>query len=445
MSNEKTVYVVHCIDTEGPLYESLDATFQRLRELFDVDLETSHATLKKLQNQEMDLGGKEELIARVVDPKLLSYNDSWEKIETMLAEIMSEPFRKKLPDADGNGWVYSWHCLDHIDFQINPRRREMGYHNIHDRYVEFLDKYDSPMDAIEWHFHPMSTYKEAHRCATSYLNSPHLYEVLARRIIERKFFPAVYRAGFQTERPDSHWFLEQWIPFDATNMAIENPEEFDQHGDFKNGRSGDWRRAPNDWSIYHPHHDDYQKPGECRRYIARFLNISTRIASITQREVDRAFEKASGGEPVLMGVASHDWRHMGPEVDKVRELLSQAAKKYPDVKFKYARAKDAFNAVVNDHKEEPLELKVELYEDDMPRLRVEVVQGELFGPQPFLALRTKGGRFIHDNFDFGLDGKSWYYAFDHDTVPPEDMDCIGVASNNIHGNTFVTTLPFKLP
>lgn len=34
----KIVHVVHCIDTEGPLYESLPETFKRLKELFDIEL-----------------------------------------------------------------------------------------------------------------------------------------------------------------------------------------------------------------------------------------------------------------------------------------------------------------------------------------------------------------------------------------------------------------------
>ena len=33
------VYIVHCIDTEGPLYESREATFGRLKHMFGIDLE----------------------------------------------------------------------------------------------------------------------------------------------------------------------------------------------------------------------------------------------------------------------------------------------------------------------------------------------------------------------------------------------------------------------
>ena len=31
-----TVYVVHCIDTEGPLHESLTATYERIKNTFEI-------------------------------------------------------------------------------------------------------------------------------------------------------------------------------------------------------------------------------------------------------------------------------------------------------------------------------------------------------------------------------------------------------------------------
>ena len=35
MSDAATVHVVHCIDTEGPLHESVEATFERLKRIFE--------------------------------------------------------------------------------------------------------------------------------------------------------------------------------------------------------------------------------------------------------------------------------------------------------------------------------------------------------------------------------------------------------------------------
>ena len=73
---EKTLYVVHCIDTEGPLNETLEATFERLKHIFHLDLKPSKETLIKLQNGELDLGGKEESVKTTLNPHYLNYKNS---------------------------------------------------------------------------------------------------------------------------------------------------------------------------------------------------------------------------------------------------------------------------------------------------------------------------------------------------------------------------------
>ena len=256
----------------------------------------------------------------------------------------------------------------------------------------------------------MSTYNEAHRCATSYVNSPELYQILCRRIIERNWFPSVYRAGFQTERPDSNLFLEQWIPFDITNMSTEDTSDIDNNIDFKFGRSGDWRRAPKDWSIYHPSHDDYQSKGNCRRWIGRALNVMNRIGSINQKEMDKAFYQAKKNGPTLVGIASHDFRDIEKEVNFLRKMIKNSSKKFKDVKFKYSGAKEAFVELVKSKENinktaRPLRIKVKYNKKsktDIPNLVVKLEKGSVFGPQPFLAIKTKSGKFIHDNFDFSI-------------------------------------------
>lgn len=440
------VQIVHAIDTEGPLHESLAATFERLREVFGVDdILPSRENLEKLQRAEFDLGERTSLIQEALSSHRVSTLGSWDQIDRMLAEVTSEVYRMRQPDSNGRGWVFNWFCLDHVGFETNPRRRDMGYHNIHDRYVELLAVQPYARDTIEWHFHPMSTYREAHRCATHYFRSDEIYQILSRRVIEREFFPSCFRAGFQAERPDSHWFLEQFIPFDISNMATADTTDVDNSIDFRNGRSGNWRKAPHDWSVYHPSHDDYQQPGSCRRLIGRALNLRNRIGNMTQREMDSAFAKADTGETVLVGLCSHDWRDLRPELESVHEMLQVASARYSDVKVEYCQADEAFQAhVPADHRElPPLELKLRLIPargDDVPYLQVEVVSGKVFGPQPYLAIRTRSRRYLHDNFDFAMEEGRWYYAFHGDTLPLEDVDCIGVAANDFMGRTDVKLL-----
>ena len=47
---------------------------------------------------------------------------------------MSAGFRNRMRDSEDDGWVYNWFCCDHVDYEINPRRRDIGYHNIFDHY-----------------------------------------------------------------------------------------------------------------------------------------------------------------------------------------------------------------------------------------------------------------------------------------------------------------------
>lgn len=441
------VMVVHAIDTEGPLYESLDATFDRLQHLFRMqDLPRTQETLTLLKSKALPLSGLEDRVAQFLNNHSLDYKKSWGEVDVMLKRIMSPAFRNAFPDSYDNGWVYNWHCLDHVGFETNQRKRDLGYHRIFDHYQKLLAAQANCPDALHYHFHYISTYREAHRCATSFLNSsPEFLQVLCRRIIERQWFPRAARAGFQTERPDSHWFLEQWIPYDLSSMALNDNSELDLLTDFRNGRSGDWRRAPSDWSVYHPSHDDYQTPGNCRRWIGRALNVLSRVGSLTASEVEKAFQRADQGLPTLLGIAGHDWRDLGTEVDAVRELLRQVAHCYPRVRFKYCEEVEAFRCVTGapEHIPNPLELEVVVHsnpKDDVPHLDILTKRGHVFGPQPFLAIETMSGRFIHDNLDFSTEDGVWHYAFHSDTLPLSDVRRIGVAANDAYANTSLTIL-----
>ena len=75
------VYIVHAVDTEGPLYESTKATFERLNATFGIKLEPTHENLVKLRNKEIVLDGIEDEVYKFLDPALQNYIDTWDKIE----------------------------------------------------------------------------------------------------------------------------------------------------------------------------------------------------------------------------------------------------------------------------------------------------------------------------------------------------------------------------
>ena len=59
--------------------------------------------------------------------------------------------------------------------------------------------------------------------------------------------------------------------------------------------------------------------------------------------------------------------------------------------------------------------------------------GEVFGSQPFLAIKTKSGDFLHDNFDYVSSEETWFYTFDEQTIHLSDIAELKVASAGLHG------------
>ena len=271
--------------------------------------------------------------------------------------------------------------------------------------------------------------------ATSYVNSYDvLTQLLCSRILEDQWFPVVNRPGFHSERPDSHAFLEQWIPFDYANQACDEPQD---QPDVLAGRFGDWTRAPKSWRGYHPSHDDYQAEGTCRRMIFRCLNVGTRLRSLTQDHVREAFSEARISGTAILSFADHDYRDMRPNVNLVRTMLRNVKSEFPDVSIKYAGAEKAAVSLMGYGNKPGPKLGTNLVGN---RLFVEVLEGEIFGPQPFLSIKTKEGKYFHDNFDVIEPQKKWTYVFDEQTVQITNVSKVGVGSAGKHGKYSVVTI-----
>lgn len=428
------VYIVHCIDTEGPLYETLDATFHRLKQIFGINIEASEGNLKKLQNEEMDLGGIEKEVAKVLDNSLLYTYKNFSEIEEMLKKLNSTEFREKLVDSNKKGWICSWFCMDHVGFLgENPRMRISGYHSIYDWYSQKVkDKYG---DLIQWHYHPLPVNGDYNACGLNYVSMNNVFEVLSRKIIDRKFFPAVYRPGFHTERPDSHWLLEQWIPFDYANQAIVEKTQTNQR-DVQVGRFGNWMGATTSWEPYHPAYEDYRKEGTCKRVIARCLNMNTRMRNITERDFEQAFSEAEKGKKQLLSFTDHDFRDICYDVDLMRNMISKVSQKYPDVQFEFCNALMGMRKYFG-FEMESCNLNVKLKFGDKT-LRIES-NNNIFGVQPFFCLKLLGNKYIWSNLDFVGDYR-WSFTFDRDSVELYFVEKIGIAANSTSGVTDIIVI-----
>lgn len=440
------LFIVYCIDTEGPMYEPLEETFKRLKSIFNLNLEPTKKNLIALQNKNIDLNGIENEVAKVVNPHLLAYNDTWDKIDTMLDIIMNPKFRNKFSDSKGRGLIYNWHCMDHAGFSTNERRRDIGFGNIFKHFKEKINEYDN-LDKIHWHFHPLSFNKEAHINATSYDNSYEtLHQIIIRRIIDNNWFPTANRAGFNTIRQDSSFFLEQWIPFDFSNASEYEDSSLSQQ-DLAAGRYGDWRRSPKEWKPYNPSYEDYQSKGSMNRYSTKCLNIGTRMGLITDSEIEKAFQLSEDEGKAILSFTNHDFRNMEIDIEDIYSRIFTIAEKYKSVELHNCDSVEAMQKYLyttSEIEDNKLILDYELKTSNgLSKLIITAVNGNVFGTQPYLAIKTQCGRYFHDNFDELEYGKTWSYVFDRYTMDIKIVESLKVAANDKYGNTEIIDVSLK--
>ena len=121
-----TVYIVHAIDTEGPLYESFASHFERIKEAFGIDIEPTKENLEKLKNKKFDLSGNEENASQMMSKIRINTNQTWDQIDDMLDIITAKKYRHKTKDSFGNGWIYNWFCMDHVGITGTIQKKRYG-------------------------------------------------------------------------------------------------------------------------------------------------------------------------------------------------------------------------------------------------------------------------------------------------------------------------------
>ena len=76
-----TVYVVHCVDAEGPLYETPVVPFEQIKNIFGIEIEPIRDNLVKLQKGLLALNGQEEAVKDLVDIHRITTRGTWEEVD----------------------------------------------------------------------------------------------------------------------------------------------------------------------------------------------------------------------------------------------------------------------------------------------------------------------------------------------------------------------------
>jgi len=129
-------------------------------------------------------------------------------------------------------------------------------------------------------------------------------------------------------------------------------------------------------------------------------------------------------------------------------LIYKVSKDYPEVKIINSKVDKSFLNCIpnkNNNSNDKIDLNIKAYKQGSTRLKLEIntISGKVFGPQPFLAIETSSGRFLHDNLDLGANFSQWTYTFDDESIRVEDLKRIGIAANDANGNTFVKVLNYE--
>lgn len=419
-TDNKNLYIVHAVDTEGPLRQSDKATLLRINELFGTSFDTNAhprqlaEIIAKVLAKAIDLSGREEEVSHFVSTTQFLF--SKKDYAAAIDEVTCPEFRTTHADPQGGPYRFSWFILDNVATLMNPRRRLFGYGQVYVNLVEALNPEYPDLDGRYLHYHQMAKDQHPFTKETNFHASDEYNQILCRNIIEHRQFPAAYRAGYCLERWCANLWLENWIPFDFSNHA----PSFDFPVERRVGEELDfWLRAPNDWSHYHPDSHDYEKPGNLRRTIFRSLCYRTRLYVLEQSDVEQAFARAASGQPTVLSTFSHDFRRLQPEADGFYEMVRQAADKYPEVKWHNATSVEAACGVLGYEKQAPLELKVWV---DGGMVWASS-NHDVFGSEPFLALKTVDHRFFHQNF-VKVEDNLWAYHLRY----PQTIDMIGIGS-----------------
>ncbi len=383
------VFVVFCIDTEGPLK---DPNYKGITHFLE----------------------------------------NWKDIDKeFLSKMFSQKLRFSFPDSKNGSAIFTWFMLNWTGFRTNPVSHDFGYHKVFDHYKKkWGAKLKEYGDEIAWHYHHPSLSGIGNEWGLNWFENREYENVLCRLVIDREFFPLSYRSGGTIEDDTQSNWLEQWIPFDYSNRNCKDLNWEKEEADGRKIKDIlSWKKAPPGFTFYHPSAADHTKEEDMRRFIVKSLDIQSGAHVITKAHVEEAFEEANKGKDVIFSGFEHDYRDHSEAIVQIMQWLNEISKK-THIDYFYTTAAAAVSLTGNFKKGKQLLLSIERTSEKI------IIKSNkpLFNPQPFLAIKYSQDLYRWLPM-FKTKELSWEYNF----IKGDSGKKMGVAAHDQVGNTFVDT------
>lgn len=356
------------------------------------------------------------------DPNNDELLKTWSDVDQAMDKLFDSSYRHLYPDSSGGGLRIGWFFLTWSGFITNPRGRDFGYHRVRDHFITrwggLINEYE---DEECWHYHHPPRSGIGNEWSTDWLSSDEYKFIISRQIIERNWFPVCFRAGGTIMGPELSEWVDRWFPFDYSNRA---PLKFSEM---------DWSGGVIDWQPYRPGARQFKRKGNGKRYMARCMDLQTGLYKTGRSDVCQAFDQALQYGSSILSVFDHDYRDIADRIAEFMSCVEDVAKLYPDVSWEYSSPSNAIVQSQGCSGSESLNIDLTL---NGKCLSI-VASSPIYQEYPWVALRDEKGRIHHIESNIQIvDGLTW----EVDINPDISIDVIGVAASNVLGGSCISTV-----
>lgn len=367
--------------------------------------------------------------------------DNWEKVYESMLLMASSDFRAKYRDSAGGSLKLSYFIMDWTGFNENPTGRELGYGKVYEHYEKrIFSTLPKNQYCVGWHYHhPYKSGKWINGGWNRDWNDNKEYEnQINHMVLDRKFFPSVYRAGGTIESNEQSEWLEKWIPFDFSSRAPEptlnyylrNLKPFVRKG-FKRPL-WNWSKAPADWRTYHPSSSDYRMPGDMERLVFRCLDINSPAYKIGRTDIESAFKKAMQDGEAVFSFFTHDFcSNAASDVINTLAAIKEVGKNFTDAEYIYETAVGAASNIIlkkdNPAEKQTLDIEMRLEED-----KIFISSNHaIYSKQPWVVVKDAAGNYKRIDMDSD-DNLKW-----RGNIKPGAVKSAGAAAVDNFGNSSI--------